>query len=268
AIGTSATATVPANFKVDRTATSTAADVRKVGSFSGAGTTTTQVGGANLGTTASNGIYNFGDGTTSTGDTNSRSIGFLSSGTATASGNLYASLVNNTGDGLSGLQISYNVKKFRNGTNTAGFRIQMFYSTDGTNWTSAGSDFLTAFTGGDAGNTGFNPAPGSTVAVSNKTLGVSIPNSSNFFLAWNYSVTTGTTVTNSQALAVDDISTLGLNTPTSPTGSGSASPNPVTAGGATTLSAAITPGSNPPSTGLAVKCDLTAIGGSSTFSLA
>src|SRR5689334_16610022 len=137
AIGTAATATVPTNFKVDRTATSTSADVRKVGSFPAAGTATTQVGGANLGTTASNGIYNFGDGTTSTGDANSRSIGFLSSGTATASGNLYAFLANNTGDGLSGLQISYNVKKFRNGTNTAGFRIQMFYSTDGTNWTSA-----------------------------------------------------------------------------------------------------------------------------------
>jgi hypothetical protein len=143
AMGASATATVPANFRVDRTATSNAADVRKVGTFSAAVTATTQVGGANLSSTASNGIYNFGDGTTSTGDSNSRSVGFLSSGTATASGNLYAWLRNATGDTISGLRISYNVKKFRNGTNAVGFRIQMFYSTDGTNWTSAGSDFLT-----------------------------------------------------------------------------------------------------------------------------
>src|SRR5262249_47097111 len=149
---------------------------------------------------------------------NSRSIGFLSSGTATASGNLYAFLVNNTGDGLSGLQISYNVKKLRSGTNAAGVRIQMFYSTDGTNWTRAGSAYVTAFAGGDAANTGFSPAPGSTLALSNKTLNVSIANGSNFFLAWNYSVTTGTTVTNSQALVVDDISILGLNSTTNPAG--------------------------------------------------
>ncbi len=267
-MGTSNTATVPANFKVDRTATSGSADVRKVGTFSAAGTTTTQVGGANLGASASNGIYNFGDGTTSTGDANSRSVGFLASSSATASGDLFLWMRNSTGDNISGLQLSYNVKKFRNGTNAAGFRIQLFYSTDGTNWTSAGSNFLTPFTGGDAANSGFNPAPGTTVAVSNKTLAVNIPNGSDFYLAWNYSVTINNTVTNAQALSIDDISILGLNTQTSPTGSGTATPNPVTAGSTVTLNASVTPGGNPPSTGLAVSCDLTAIGGSSMFSLA
>src|SRR5262245_35594176 len=82
-MGTLAMATVPTNFKVDRTTTSTSSDVRKVGSFSAAGTNTTQVGGASLSSSASNGIYNFGDGTTSTGDSNQRSVGFLASGSAT-----------------------------------------------------------------------------------------------------------------------------------------------------------------------------------------
>src|SRR5215469_11319695 len=259
AIGTSATATMPANFKVDRTGTSTSSDVRQVGTFSTAGTATTQVGGANLSTSASNGIYNFGDGTTSTGDSNSRSVGFVASGTATASGNLYAWLTNTTGASITALQISYNVKKFRNGTNAAGFRIQLFYSTDGTNWTTAGSDFSTPFTGGDAANSGFSPAPGAVVAVSNKTLNVNAPTGSDLYLAWNYSVTTGNTVTNAQALSVDDISILGLATATNPGGSGSASPNPVAPGGAVTLSSTATPGSNPLSTGLAVSCDLTSI---------
>jgi predicted extracellular nuclease len=265
-IGTTATATLPANFKVDRTLTSTTTDVRKVGTFAAAGTATTQVGGANLSTSASNGIYNFGDGTTTTGS--NRSIGFLSSGTATASGNLYAFLSNGTGANISGLQISYNVKKFRNGTNAAGFRIQMYYSTDGTNWTSAGNDFLTAFAGSDASNAGFSPAPGGTVPVSNATLTVNIADGSNFYLAWNYSVTSGTTVTNSQALSIDDISIVGSNASTNPSGSGSASPNPVTIGGSTTLSASVTPGTNPASTNLTVSCDLTQIGGSATFALA
>src|SRR4029450_8293375 len=103
-----------------------------------------------------------------------------------------------TGGPLTGLQISYDVEKYRNGTNAAGFRIQLFYSTDGTTWTNAGSDFLTAFVA-DASNTGFGSAPGTTVSVTNTTLSVAIPSGSAFYLAWNYSVSTGTTVTNAQA---------------------------------------------------------------------
>ena len=37
--------------------------------------------------------------------------------------------------------LCYNVEKYRNGSNSAGFTIQMYYSTDGTNWTSAGDNF-------------------------------------------------------------------------------------------------------------------------------
>jgi len=136
-IGTTATATLPLDFRADRTTTATSSDMRKVGAFAAAGTTTTQFGGANLSTSAANGIYNFGSGTTTTGP--DRAIGFLASGTATASGNLYAQLTNNTGGPLTGLQISYDVEKYRNGSNAAGFRIQLFYSTDGATWTSARS---------------------------------------------------------------------------------------------------------------------------------
>src|SRR5207253_5257106 len=158
---------------------------------------------------------NFGSGTNTTGP--DRAVGFLSSGTATQSGNLYAQFVNNTGGSLSGLQVSYNVEKYRGGSNAAGFRIQLFYSTDGTTWTTAGANFLTSFAA-DGANAGFVTAPGATVPVSNQTLTVSIPNGTNFFLAWNYSVTSGTTTTNAQALAVDDISILAVagNTPTNP----------------------------------------------------
>jgi len=34
--------------------------------------------------------------------------------------------VNNTGN-LPGLQISYDIEKYRNGSNAAGFRIQLYY---------------------------------------------------------------------------------------------------------------------------------------------
>ncbi len=212
---TSATASLPTDFRVDRPTTA-----RTVGSYASASTATTQIGGASLSTTASNGIYNFGSGTNTSGA--DRAVGFLSSGSGTTSGNLYAALANNSGGSLSGLKISYDVEKYRNGTNTQGFRIQMFYSTDGTTWTSAGLDFLTAFPADTGTNSGFATAPGTTVSVTDKTLTLAIPvaasaTTPNLYLAWNYSVTSGTTVTNAQALAIDNISILGVASVPTPT---------------------------------------------------
>ncbi|MDQ6801663.1 MAG: lamin tail domain-containing protein, partial [Acidobacteriota bacterium] len=344
---------LPGDFRADAQSA-----VRTIGTFAAAGIITVRGGGASLSTTAANGIYNFGSGTTALGGSD-RAVGFLASGTATTSGNLYAQLLNNNGSALTALEISYNVEKYRGGSNAAGFRIQMFYSTDGSTWTNAGPSFLTSFPA-DAANSGFSPAPGPTVAVTNQNLNVSIPNGSAFYLAWNYSVNTGSTVTNAQALAVDDVSILGIGaTPSSPpatpiglvatagnahvalswnavsgatsynvkraavsngpystiasptsnayddttavngttyfyvvsaansagestnssevsatpfapsispSGTGSANPGSVMAGGTTTLTVNVTPGANPPSTGLAVSANLSSIGGSSAQS--
>ena len=52
-----------------------------------------------------------------------------------------------------------------------------------------------------------------------------------------------------------------------PTGVGAASPASVPAGGSTLLTVTVTPGTDPASTGLAVACNLTAIGGSATQAL-
>jgi predicted extracellular nuclease len=52
--------------------------------------------------------------------------------------------------------------------------------------------------------------------------------------------------------------------PTSPAGMGAANPTTVTAGSATLLTVAVTPGTNPPSTGISVIVDLTSIGGAAT----
>jgi endonuclease G len=257
-IGTTATATLPTDFKADRPAT-----VRTVASYATAGTATTAVGGANLSSTASNGIYNFGSGTTTTGA--DRAIGFLSSGSATQSGNLYGLYVNNTGGPLSGVRISYDVEKYRNGLNPAGFRLQLYYSLDGSSWTSAGSDFLTSFPA-DTANTGFATAPGVTVNIVDKTLQVAVAAGANLYLAWNYSVASGTTTTNAQALAIDNISAIGVGAvgPTNPSGSGTASPSTVVAGNSTLLTVTVVPGANPTSTGITVTADLSSIGGSFT----
>lgn len=250
---------LPADFRV-----LTLSVPRNVGSFSSGSAQTLRAGGANLSTTAANGSYNFGAGTASLGNAD-RAPGFLASGTATASGNLYAQLVNNTGGALSGLQISYDVEKYRNGSNPAGFRYQLFYSSDGNSWTDAGPDFLTSFAP-DADNSGFANAPGATVSVANKTLNVSVANGANIFLAWNYSVNTGSTTTNAPALAIDNVSIQGLGTvaTTNPSGTGNANPNSVLPGETSTLTVAVTPGTNPESTGLTITADLSTIGGSAS----
>ena len=95
-------------------------------------------------------------------------------------------------------------------------------------------------------NSGYNPAPGATSPVTNQTLAVTIPDTSNFYLAWNYSVSTGTTTTNGQALAIDDISILGVgNTQTNPTATAAANPSTVQAGSSTSVDGNRHPGSQP-----------------------
>src|SRR5215204_5429418 len=160
---------LPADFRQD-----TIAAVRTLGSFSSASTQTARVGGANVSITAANGSYNFGAGTSTLGDAD-RAAGFISSGTATMSGNLYAQFVNNTGSTLTGLLISYDVEKYRNGSNPAGFRYQLFYSLDGDAWTNAGPNFFTAFPA-DADNNGFATAPGATASITSKNISVAVPN--------------------------------------------------------------------------------------------
>ena len=247
---------LPADFRAD-----TISAVRTLGVYGAASAQTNRVGGANVSTIAANGSYNFGAGTSTLGDAD-RAPGFISSGTATMSGNLYAQFVNNTGDALSGLLISYDVEKYRNGSNPAGFRYQLFYSSDGNAWTNAGPDFFTSFAP-DADNSGFATAPGAVVSVSNKTLNVPIANGASFFLAWNYSVVSGTTTTNAQALAIDNISVSGIGNAvaTNPSGAGAANPNSVLPGESSTLTVTVTPGTNPTSTDLTVTADLSSIGG-------
>jgi hypothetical protein len=72
------------------------------------------------------------------------------------------------------------------------------------------------------------------------------------------------TITDTQARTSTTNITLTINTPTAPTGAGSATPSTVAPTDTTTLTVAVTPGGNPPSTGLTVSANLSSIGGSAT----
>ncbi|HXG82856.1 MAG TPA: Calx-beta domain-containing protein [Pyrinomonadaceae bacterium] len=194
-IGTTATAPLPSGFKADKQTVE-----RAVGTFSGAPLTATERAGGD-GTITINGFYNFGAGAAASAP--DRAVGFLASGTATKSGNLYVQLQNTGMTTITQLNLNYNVEKHRNGTNAAGFTIQLYTSTDDVTYSPA-TGFTTSFPA-DANNSGFTPAPGASVPVSG-TLAVNIPVNGFYYLAFNYSVTTGSTTTNAQALAIDDIS--------------------------------------------------------------
>jgi len=198
-IGVDAVATLPSGWKVDKQT-----DVRMVGTYSAALTATERRGGNNMGTTASNGIYNFGAGDQATAT--DRAVGFLSSSSATKSGNLYVQLQNNGSANINYFTIGFDVEKYRNGTRAEGFQIQMHYSLDGTTWTDAGANFNVSLAYGDTANNGFAQAPDSTYHVTAQVLNVVLAPGSSLYLAWNYSVITGTYTSNAKALGVDNVS--------------------------------------------------------------
>jgi hypothetical protein len=105
-----------------------------------------------------------------------------------------------------------------------------------------------------------NAAANRTALSSSVTL--SIANGATVWIRWTDVDVTGA----DDGLAVDDFSLTPLGTG-APSGTGSASPSPVAAGSSTTLTANITPGVSPASTGIAVACNLNAIGGSASFNL-
>ncbi|HQK57240.1 MAG TPA: hypothetical protein PK126_01740, partial [Candidatus Syntrophosphaera thermopropionivorans] len=93
-LGTSPTATMPTDWKVDKNKT-----VRSVGSYSAAASATERSAGNNMPNNATNGIYNFGAGEAASAT--DRAVGGISSGKASKSVNIYVKLTNNGSSDIS-----------------------------------------------------------------------------------------------------------------------------------------------------------------------
>ena len=76
-----------------------------------------------------------------------------------------------------------------------------------------------------------------------------------------FRIITANAVGNDEWVGIDDIVIAPNTDPTNPVGVGAANPSDVEAGGTSLLTVTVTPGANPPSTGLAVTMDLQPIGG-------
>jgi len=102
-------------------------------------------------------------------------------------------------------------------------------------------------------------------AIAATITGLNIANGSTFWIRWiDFDISSS-----DDGLAVDDFSLTPsvVSVATNPSGVGSASPNLLLPSASTLLTVAATAGTNPPSTGLTVTCNLAAIGGSATQTL-
>ena len=207
-IGATATATLPTGWKVDAQSAS-----RTFGTYSAAGTATVQTIGPAMSATATSGIYNYGSGTNNTG--NDRAIGGLSASSSNRTINLYVDLLNNGASTIGSYSISYNIEKYRTGT--LGMTIQMYYSTDGSTWTTAGVNFSTSPTVDGSVAAGPATVPISSTSVTSQLLSVTTTASSHLYLMWSYSATTGTSGSNAQALGIDDITISAASSSVNPT---------------------------------------------------
>ena len=199
-MGDEATAALPDAWRIDRILTAP----RTVGRYDQADAQTMYSGGVNLPSNAKNGTWNFGD---NAGD--DRALGGITTGVADATRcvNVYAHLMNTGKKNLENVTVTYNVEKYRKGSNPAGFAVQMYYSIDGRNWTSAGNDFYTYFAP-DNETAGYETVPGETVPVTG-VLPVKMARGCDLYLAWNIGVATGTTCNAAMALGIDDFTITG-----------------------------------------------------------
>ena len=199
-IGSEGPTALPAAWRIDRILTAP----RTVGRFDQADEQTMYSGGVSLPSNASNGTWNFGDNAGT-----DRALGGISTGVANATRcvNVYAHLLNTGTKDIENANIAYQVEKYRKGSNSAGFAVQLYYSIDGRNWTSAGNDFYT-YLAPDSETAGYETVPGETIPVTG-VLPTKVSRGCDLYLAWNIGVASGTTCNAAMALGIDNFTLSG-----------------------------------------------------------
>ncbi|HWL51023.1 MAG TPA: PEP-CTERM sorting domain-containing protein [Chthoniobacteraceae bacterium] len=215
--GAAASSNLPVHWKVDALGSSTDLRMRTLGTWADAGTVATRNGGGapppDDSRPSRSSIFNFGKPTRNGEGSDDRAIGFYGNSSGVHSGNLYAQFKNETGAALNELRLAYDVETFSDGTVAGGTRIALYYSLDGSNWTAAGDDFVTVFSGAES-NVGYATTPGSSVTVHHVlNLEVPVADGGLFYLAWNYSNATSSSASSAYALGVDNFSIVAVPEP-------------------------------------------------------
>ena len=192
-IGTSATASLPANWKMS------AVGAGNTVNWTDAGNVITTTAAAQSGTPTAGGRYNWGASTTD------RAIGFMTDASYSSPNSIMAFYRNTTGATISKLGIGFNIERYR--TNTGTFSLSFFISTDGTNWTSLpdGDIATTVFATGTSAYSFGSPLSVTKTIIAN----VSIPNNGDLYLRWAFI----TDNSNSQGIGLDNVSISALTSP-------------------------------------------------------
>jgi hypothetical protein len=161
--------------------------------------------------------------------------------------------------GFTGISVSWD----QTGSNTGPRDFKLAYSTDGANFTDFGSPYSIT-------NDSWSTSTPKTVSHISEDLSAitGLDDQENVYFRLIDNSTTsvnGGTVGTGGTGRVDNFTVNGtIIGPSDPSGTGQASPDLVSIGESTLLTVAVIPGENPTSTGLAVTCDLSTIGGSAT----
>lgn len=187
---------LPFGWRIDRNLSAP----RQVGSFFQATDTLMYFGGVSLASNAYNGTWNWG-----ADDDEDRAIGGLTTGVdnGTRCINIMLAARNSSDDDME-LTIACDIEKYRDGNNSAGFAVQLYYSLDGINWMSAGADFTSEWEP-DAATQGYVNVPAATRQMEG-VLPVAAKAGELLFLAWNISVRSGTNCAGAPGLAIDNVS--------------------------------------------------------------
>jgi endonuclease I len=187
-MGSSATAALPAGFKIGTDWTAgTSATTQAYGS-TGAGAVTGTSGG---------GVINWANGITAS--STDRSLGFLTSGSFASPRSIIVKLTNNTGGTITDLLVSFDYEKYRSGSRA-------------WDWNFFHGATTTAATAATAGDQNY-PADPNNLVISNPPLSVSksvtlsglaITPGSDYYLRWTYTGLAGSS--NSQGMGIDNFS--------------------------------------------------------------
>ncbi len=188
AMAASATATIPSAIKAGTDySTGTTATTLAYGT-SGIGAVTSA---------SSGGVINWANGVTAT--STDRSLGILNTGSFTSPRSFIAAVTNNSGSTITSLTINWDFEKSRSGTRAFDWTFFHGSTTTATTAATSGDQSYAA----DAANTVISNPP-LTTAKSVSLTGLTVANSSTYYLRWTFTGVGGSS--NGQGIGIDNIS--------------------------------------------------------------
>jgi hypothetical protein len=192
-LGTSATATLPAGWKMSAAGAGTTAG------YSTSGNLTAVSQEASSGSPTAGGRYNWGS------SSSERALGFMTSGSYASPNSIMVAFKNSTGSTITGFSISFDYERYR--INTAAASVAFSRSTNGSNWSLDTSGQSGSFATGSSSSYTF--ASGTRVQKSFSVGSLTLAPDSLYYFKWDFNTTGGS----SQGIGLDNFSLTATTAP-------------------------------------------------------